>query len=397
MSMTRHAIDRRVFLQTAVVGTAAYGWGRAMPGIAGEKAKSLTIQEPFHGAVLNHRHGVQTADGLMIRVSGEAPSGEQVTVNGVPAKRAGKGFIAQVMLRDNETDLVAVAAGPAGRAEQRVRVVWDRFSQPRYRFSIDDNSFFLRDIAQQGYRSLFDCWYLKMLRDLNRKYGVKYTVNIYYTTGSDFSLPQFSARYQGEWRDNAHWLKLAFHAYADKPDRPYQDTPPEKLIADLDLVAAEIHRFAGAESYAPPTVIHWAMTRPSVFKPLASRGVRVLSGSFKYGGRYDINYRLSDEVSEYLSRHNAWKDFESGIVFSLASITCNKVPVERIAATLEPQAEDPNTAEIMDLFTHEQYFWPFYKHYLPDHPQRIEAAIRWVTEHGYKPVFFHEGFLGGRA
>jgi len=24
------------------------------------------------------------------------------------------------------------------------------------------------------------------------------------------------------------------------------------------------------------------------------------------------------------------------------------------------------------------------------------AAIRWVTEHGYKPVFFHEGFLGGR-
>jgi hypothetical protein len=23
------------------------------------------------------------------------------------------------------------------------------------------------------------------------------------------------------------------------------------------------------------------------------------------------------------------------------------------------------------------------------------VAIHWVTEHGYKPVFFHEGFLGG--
>jgi hypothetical protein len=50
----------------------------------------------------------------------------------------------------------------------------------------------------------------------------------------------------------------------------------------------------------------------------------------------------------------------------------------------------------MDLFTHEQYFWPFYMNYVPDHPQRVETAIRWVTERGYKPVFFHEGFLGGR-
>ncbi len=22
----------------------------------------------------------------------------------------------------------------------------------------------------------------------------------------------------------------------------------------------------------------------------------------------------------------------------------------------------------MDLFTHEQYFWPFYHNYVPDHP-----------------------------
>ena len=86
----------------------------------------------------------------------------------------------------------------------------------------------------------------------------------------------------------------------------------------------------------------------------------------------------------------------SGIVFSRISIVCNTVPVDHIAATLEPLAKDPNTAEIMDLFTHEQYFWPFYMNYIPDHPQRIETAIRWVTERGYKPVFFHEGFLGGR-
>ena len=62
---------------------------------------------------------------------------------------------------------------------------------------------------------------------------------------------------------------------------------------------------------------------------------------------------------------------------------------ERATATAE-------TAEILDMFTHEQYFWPFYSHYLPDHVQRCETAIRWATEHGYEPVFFHEGLLGGK-
>jgi hypothetical protein len=344
---------------------------------------------------LNHRRGQQSEHGLTIRVSGEAPPGDRVTVNDVPCRREGSRFVTDVELRDAETELVAVASGGSGPREDRVRVVWDRYSEPRYRFSLDDNSFFLRDVAKQNYASLFDCFYLKMLRDLHTKYGTKFTVNIYYTTGDDFTLADFPDRDQGQWRDNADWMKLAFHAYADKPDRPYQDVPPEKLIADLDRVAAEIRRFAGEEAYAPPTVIHWGMTRHAAFKPLASRGVRALSGYFsKMDGRWDVNYRWDDERSEYLSRHDAWKDFESGIVFSRVDIVCNSVPLDEIAGTLRPLANNPDTAEIMDLFTHEQYFWPFYPNYLPDHPQRLDAAIRWVTEHGYKPVFFHEGFLG---
>jgi hypothetical protein len=31
----------------------------------------------------------------------------------------------------------------------------------------------------------------------------------------------------------------------------------------------------------------------------------------------------------------------------------------------------------------------------PDDFQRLDTALRWVTENGYKPVFYHEGFLGG--
>ena len=94
-------------------------------------------------------------------------------------------------------------------------------------------------------------------------------------------------------------------------------------------------------------------------------------------------------------KHTEGMDFDSGIVFSRVDIVCNSTPIERIVPTLEPLTRDPNQAEIMDLFTHEQYFWPFYANYIPDHFERLAVAIRWVTEHGYKPVFFHEGFLGG--
>lgn len=386
--------DRRDFLRVAAGATLLF-WGSSSRGDDGPSGP-VKIREPFHGAVLNRRHGKQTDRGLEIAVRGDVATAGRVTVNGIPARRSGGQFEADVVLTEKEPELTAVCQGDAGRHEDRVRVVWDRLSRPRYRFSIDDNSFFLRDVYQKQYKSLFDCFYMKMLRDLHAAYGVKYTVNIYYTTGPDFNLSQFPDRYKSEWRDNADWLRLAFHAYANDPPRPYFDAEPEKLIADLDLVAGEIHRFAGEEAYAPPTVIHFAECRHEAFLPLVSRGVRVLSGYFaKQGDTWPVCYRWNDEVCSHLSQHDAWKDFQSGIVFSHVDIVLNSVPAERVLPTLDPQLANPNTAEIIDLFTHEQYFWPFYHNYLPDHPKRLDIALRWVTEHGFQPVFFHEGFLGG--
>jgi hypothetical protein len=392
--MSIHTLGRRRFLQAA--GAAAAGTILARDGAgAADPPDPLVIEEPFHGAILNHRHGKRVPVGLEIEVSGKAPPGEQVTVGGRPARRDGDRFIGRIVLREKETDIVA-SLGSDERHTARVRVVWDRHSFPRYRFSIDDNSFFLRDIAQKKYKSLFDCFYLDMLRKLHRRYRARFVLNIYYTTGDDFNLTQFPDRYRAEWEDNSDWMKLAFHAYANLPDRPYQDAPPEKLLADFDQVSEQIHRFAGEKTYSLPTVIHWGMVRPEALKPLAKRGVRALSGYFRrWGDSWDVNYRLDDVRSEYLSRHDALKDFDSGIVFSRVDIVCNSTPVEQTVPTLAPLAKDPNTAEIMDLFTHEQYFWPFYSNHIPDHAQRLDVAIRWVTEHGYKPVFFHEGLLGG--
>jgi len=390
--------SRRNFLLAAAGGAAGLSLAGAAARLA-EAAEPLVIEEPFHGAVLNRRLGTQTPDGLRITVRGRAPLGVAVSVNGTPARRAGQEFTAEVTLREKETDIVAVAEGSYGRQQHRVRVVWDKNSFPRYRFAIDDNIYFLRDIARKKYKSLFDCFYLRMLRDLHSRYGTKFVLNLFYAAEDGFTLKQFPDRYKGEWQDNAGWLKLAFHAYSDEPARPYQYASASQVLADFDRVAEEIHRFAGDETYSPTTITHWAMLQPSVLPGLVKRGVRVLSGYFRRAaGGWDINYMLDDARSEYLSRNDALKDFATGIVFTKVDLVCNHLPsIERVIPTLEPLVKDPRQAEIMDLATHEQPFWRFWRGYLPDHAQRVERAIRWVTEHGYKPVFFHEGFIGAPA
>jgi len=200
-------MQRRTFLKRALAAGAGLGLGASRRAWAAETGP-VVVEHPIHGAVLNRRHGTPVEGGLKIRVTGTAPGGLPVTVNGESAGRDGERFAADVVLRDPVAEVVAVSGGN----RQSIRVRWDRRSFPRYRFSIDDNSFFLRDVAQKKYQSLFDCFYLAMLRDLHRKYGTKFVLNIYFTTADGFDLTQFPDRYKGEWGDNAAWLSLSFHA-----------------------------------------------------------------------------------------------------------------------------------------------------------------------------------------
>jgi hypothetical protein len=356
----------------------------------------IRIDFPFEGAVLHHRLGKKEGNDLLVRVEGVATPGIPVRVNGREADRDDNRFYCTIRLADRVETIQAECEGADGRATHSVRVLWDRESRPRYRFSIDDNSFFLRDLVQRGARSLFDSFYLCILRDLHRKYGAKFVLNLFYSTPEDdFHLAEFPDRYRGEWRDNSDWLKLAWHARAEFPNRIYQYAHPATVAHDFDQVATEILRFGGEEVYSPPTVIHWAMCGADALPVLRERGVRVLSGFFRWEqGQPQVNYHLDPRRCERVRTWDTLMDFDSGIAFSNVDVICNSTPLEHIVPALAPLCENPRRAEIMDLFTHEQYFWPFYQNHVPDHADRLDAAIRFVTEKGYEPVFFHEGFLG---
>ena len=53
--------------------------------------------------------------------------------------------------------------------------------------------------------------------------------------------------------------------------------------------------------------------------------------------------------------------------------------------------------DTLSLMTHEQYTFPDYFNYIPNHLDRVETACRLATEKGYKPVWFPEGILGNTS
>lgn len=364
------------------------------------------ITNLVNGDVLSRNNGRETSEYLEIEVEGISDSlGGNIVINGKTALRNKFGFRLPVKLKSRINEIKISSCNFQGEFQQSLKVIWDRNSFKRYNFFIDDNIFFLTDIVRDNLKSLFDHFYLKKLKEIHKRYGTGFTLNLFYRNDHfPFTIAEFPDKYKAEWQANSHWLKLSFHAYSEFPDRPYQNAAPEKLAADFDLIKGEIIRFAGEETFQPPVVIHWAMVKPEALAVLRERGVKVLSGQFmnaktRIGEQCtaapitDIGYYQNIETASYLFENGIIHDFKNSFFFKKGDVTCNLFSSDEIVEKLEQKL----SREIIGLASHEQYSFNYYPAYLPDHFERIETAVRFLTEHGYKPVFFHDGLLGNES
>ena len=353
---------------------------------------TLEITSPVDGDILNRHDGTELKDRLEITVRGRA-SAAQVKVNGRSVPVRDGAFEAPLSLTARETRIVA----EGGAARQTITVLWDRNSRRRYRFSIDDNILFLKDIAEHkdAYGSIFDNPYLAFFRQMHQRYGAKIHFNIYYETPG-FNLSQMPAKYRSEWQANAGWMHLSFHARANDPDRPYISAPASQVLADYQLVMKEIERFAGKEVISPVTTIHWGEATRESCAALRQAGVRTLVGYFDYdeAGKPLVSYYLGPDQLRHFTGRDYWKDTSLDLLFVRHDIVLNIGPTAEILPKLDRIAADPHRSEVIELMIHEQYFYPDYHNYLADYRDRVERAIRWATQKGYAPVFYGEGFLG---
>lgn len=252
-----------------------------------------------------------------------------------------------------------------------------RESAMYYRFSVDDNIRFLRELTEGGYASVFDHPYMKMYRDLHEKYGTKFHLNLFYTMDG-FDLTMVTDRFKDEWSANSHWIRFAFHSYSDAPPFPYKDSEYDRVFDDCSRVHNEIRRFAGEECLSYFVTVHYCQASPEAIRALRDCGVRGLLGLFKdadcYGRHFDdfsMPYVYDEELGMYL--------FCNDIILNLYS-----------ANDVVDKLREDDGKQFTEVMIHEQYFYPDFFAHKPDFVNIMHATVRHLTNLGRVSVFLED-------
>ena len=376
----------------------------------------LEITSHRNGEILNHRHGRESGTELLIELRGIADPQSFVAVNGIPALRHDREFVAQVPLREKISRVTASARDKFGERTQTITLIWDKASFKRYAVRIDDNCFFLTDLAKEKPKRLLDHFYLKELKRVHEKYGSKFILKCFYRNDHDpdqFTLDRLSDAYRSQFEDNSDWLHLAFHAWSEFPDRPYQHCTEERLAHDYDVTMRELIRIAGEKSCTPPTNVHWAMLPPERFHVLRERGLKILTSSGFMNNRIyvegnvenlqsgacDIGFFYEQDVAHHMLEKRCFYDPDHDLFLSRSFFCFNIDTPAEIESKIrrEDAAAEVCGCEFMESVGHEQYAFSRYENYLPDYFERLETACRIPAELGYRPVFFQDGIFGNPA
>ncbi len=384
--------SRRDFVKTAgIAGAAIIVTG--LSGCSQEKGE-MKIINFTDGDMLTGNDGIVKDGTLQTRILVSAPKGSRIRINDAKASFNGEYFSSDVVLKDYK-NVIAVADKRSG-ASQSITIYWLKDILGKYRFSLDDNILFLKDINAHSntYKSIFDNPYLGFLKQVHDTYGTKIHVNIYYQTDG-FNLSQMTDKYKDEWKANAGWLRLNFHALQNDPDKPYQNSGYEEVKRDCIMVKEQIRRFAGEEVMGPVTTLHWGAATLEGSRALRDCGYKALSGYFEFeNGEKRVSYYVDDARTMNLYKRVAWKDNAEDIIFNRINIVINNHKLQEIVPFLDELKKDPQRSAFMDVMIHEQYFHPTYREYQPDFREKVMATIKWCSDNGYKPVFLSEVLFG---
>ncbi|MBQ8892987.1 MAG: hypothetical protein IJ043_01080 [Clostridia bacterium] len=361
------------------------------------KDQRFYFRFPLDGDCLNCYDGDETEEGLRIVVRIAAPSGIQLTVNQQTAEWDGECYTCPVILKNYRTTLEAV---DTTTGESTAIVVYRlRDAVGKYRLSSDDNILFLQDLNDHPeYNSIFDNPYLAVYKKAHDLYGACVHMNIYYEYGPEemkdfsahkkpFDLSMMTDRYKNEWQQNAHWLRLSFHARKNYPDAPYRNSSIEEISGDIERVHREILRFAGEGVLSPVTTLHFGAANLQVTRTLREYGYRCLTGYFELDkhGEPLVAYHYPADFVCHVGERDFWKDNQEDLIFCRIDRVLNypQDAAENIKA-LEEVAENDHRAGFISMMIHEEYFYPDYCNHRPRFEELVLEACRWCYERGYR-------------
>lgn len=267
----------------------------------------------------------------------------------------------------------------------------------KFRLSSDDNILFLQDINKNKdrYSSIFENPYLAIYKKAHDSFGAKVHLNLFYEfipNSRDFSgereyfnLSMMTDKFRDEFRKNSDWLKLAFHANAEYPDKPYKDASPDKIREDYTKICREIERFAGAECISNTTTVHWGEATKEGVRELRRLGLRSLTGYFRKSndGIPRVSYYFDADRLDLVANSDYFYDTETDMNFVQIDLVLNEKTYEHNMIMLGSIIKDPLRGGFVSLMIHEQYFHKDYKRYLPDFKFRVLDACDMLAKNGY--------------
>ncbi len=385
--MTHSIYSRRKFIRNNTIA----GLGLAfMPPVHEDKPREegkIDFITPVDGDMMHELDGITENDCLKVPVRISADRGSSIFVNGAKAELKDGLFAAVVELKNYRN--IIEAWDKKTDIKKSVEVYRLKKFVHKYRLSLDDNIWFLRDISQNEsvYRSIFQNPYLGFLKQVHDTYGTKVHLNIYYETDG-FNLSQLTDKFKNEWKENSGWLRLSFHAFANEPDRPYINAGYEKVKHDCDMVMEQIRRFAGEELIGPETTLHWGEATVEGCRALRDSGYVCLPCDFNVDNNLaPCSFYLDVEKRRHINKRLIWRDNKEGLIFVRCTIIIDTHKLQDIVPFLDEVRKDPHKSAYIDLLIHEQYFYPFYPGYQPDYKQKVLTAVRWAADKGYEPAF----------
>ena len=249
----------------------------------------------------------------------------------------------------------------------------------KYTFTVDDNIRVFAELTRGEYGSIFEHPYLAVYKRLHDKYGVLVQLNLFYET-EGFTLSEMTDRYREEWRACSEWLKMSFHSRLENVS-PYELSGYDEVYADAEAVTREILRFAGRESLADTTTVHFCRTTVDGARALSDLGVRGLLGLYGTPDKPRISYSIPEWAADRVRVGETV--LVDGVAHASIDLIINCVELDGVKEKLERLVE----RERVSLMIHEQYFYADYERYQPDFEEKLSLAFSYMRDAGYESCF----------
>ena len=349
---------------------------------------------PLDGDFVNSRDGIWQDDALYVDALLESGEGTP-TVCGISAvyDTALGCYKARIPLYGYRNRLVAQTQTQTCIITV---LVTEQEKLKHYRVSSDDNIRFLKELTEGDYASIFDHPYLAVYKKAHDLYGAKAHLNLFYAFDHQarsffaedpgyFDLSMMTDQYKDEFIANSHWLKLAFHAKSEFPDKPYQHADRKTVRDDCIAVCREICRFAGKECISNSTTIHWGEANREVVRELRALGFTSLTGYFwrDQNNIPIVSYYTDPEMADHIGARDFWMDTAEDMIFGRIDSVLNIGSLEAVLQEVQEAAEDPHRGGFVSIMIHEQYFYPDYINYLADFETRVLESCKILATKGY--------------